>query len=229
MRWQEADYYCANNTLRYDHLYINCGGDATLINGSYYEDDLQSNGGSTFYLSDNKAWGYSSVGTYLFGDNNQYIVNKTCNISMADAPLYTGARVSPISLKYYGFCLRNDEYTVRLHFAEIGWDAETDFSVRRNRVFDVEIQGQKVLRDFNIEEAARGLDKDVTKEFNISVNNTRLEIHCYWTGKGSTTVSTKYYGPLISAISVSPVPRKHHKFSFGAIAGIAGSSLVLVV
>lgn len=73
------------------------------------------------------------MGTYLFGDSNQYMVNQTCDISMADAPLYAGARASPKSLKSYGFCLRNDEYAIILHFAEIGWGAKTDVSIRRNR------------------------------------------------------------------------------------------------
>ncbi|CDP21842.1 unnamed protein product, partial [Coffea canephora] len=41
-------------------------------------------------------------------------------------------------------------------------------------------------------------------ECNVSVTDSRLEIHLYWAGKGSTLTPTKYYGPLISAISVYP-------------------------
>lgn len=64
--------------------------------------------------------------------------------------------------------------------------------------------GQHYLKNFNIEEEAGGVDKNVTKEFNITVTDKRLEIHLYWSGNGSTSAPTKYYGPLISAISLSP-------------------------
>ena len=59
---------------------------------------------------------------------------------MADAPLYMNARISPISLKYYGFCLKEDTYVVRLHFAEIAWEDTKVPSGKGKRVFDVEIQ-----------------------------------------------------------------------------------------
>lgn len=50
-------------------------------------------------------------------------------------------------------------YTVRLHFAE------TKFASAGQRVFNVDINGQKVLNDFDIVEAAGGKDKAVVKEF----------------------------------------------------------------
>jgi hypothetical protein len=125
-----------------DELYINCGGEETFINGSRYEADVLPNGTSTFFLSSNGAWGYSSMGRYNLGQ--QYIALETCNISVEDAPLYMTARLAPISLKYYGFCLKPDNYTVRLHFAEIGWDSssvrDSGSSRKRRRVFDVDIQ-----------------------------------------------------------------------------------------
>ncbi|CAK7350347.1 unnamed protein product [Dovyalis caffra] len=67
---------------------------------------------------------------------------------------------------------------------------------------------KKVRKDFNIKEAAMGINAGVTLEFNTTVKNHRLEIHLYWNGKGSLFPPMEYYGPLISGISVSPVPRK---------------------
>ena len=121
-----------------DHLYINCGGNATSVDGRDYEADTQSYGGSTFFLSTNKTWAYSSMGTFLEASEDKYILDKTY-ISNSDASLYSNARIAPISLKYYGFCLKNDTYTVKLHFAEIGWDTNTSSTIRK-RVFDVEVQ-----------------------------------------------------------------------------------------
>lgn len=204
-RWPEADYSCDSNTQTYDQLYINCGGGATSVNGSNYEADLKPFGGSTFFLSDNKTWAYSSMGTFSDAVHDNYILNSECNIPNTDTSLYLNARIAPISLKYYGFCLKNDNYTVRLHFAETGWNTKIASRIRK-RVFNVEVQGgQHYLRDFDLEKEARQkVDKVVTRDFNVSVNDSRLEIHLYWSGKGSTLNPTKYYGPLISAITVFP-------------------------
>ncbi|XP_071930607.1 probable LRR receptor-like serine/threonine-protein kinase At1g53430 isoform X2 [Coffea arabica] len=231
MKWLDANYSCASNSLKYEHLYINCGGDATTINGRNYEADLEPNGGSTFYLSRNQAWGFSSMGVFEDAKDQQYILKKTCNTSVVeDTTLYMNARVSPMSLKYYAFCLKNNPYKVRLDFAEIGWNTTRDPSLKRNRVFDIEIQGEKKATDFNIEIAAGGVDRNVTLEYNnILVHDNRLVIHLYWSGKGSTWVRTVYYGPLISAISVSPVLKKHQKLSSATIVGIVGSSVLAVL
>nr|XP_027105629.1 probable LRR receptor-like serine/threonine-protein kinase At1g53430 isoform X2 [Coffea arabica]XP_027105630.1 probable LRR receptor-like serine/threonine-protein kinase At1g53430 isoform X2 [Coffea arabica] len=236
-KWQQAGYHCDNDTQIYDHLYINCGGNATSVDGHDFEADTQSDGGSTFFLSTNKTWAYSSMGTFLDADEDEFILDKTCNISNTDVSLYSNARIAPISLKYYGFCLKNGSYTVQLHFAEIGWDTNGSSTIGK-RVFDVDVQGgQYYLRDFDIQKEAGDVNKVITKEYNVSVTNSRLEIHLYWTGKGSTYNPTKYYGPSISAISVYPVPRPEpvpvpppppgkNKFPRSAIAGIVGSALV---
>ncbi|XP_071935278.1 probable LRR receptor-like serine/threonine-protein kinase At1g53430 isoform X3 [Coffea arabica] len=223
-KWQQAGYHCDNDTQIYDHLYINCGGNATSVDGRDYEADTQSYGGSTFFLSTNKTWAYSSMGKFLDTDEDEFILDKTCNISNTDVSLYSNARIAPISLKYYGFCLKNDNYTVKLHFAEIGWDTSGSSTIRK-RVFDVDVQGgQYYQRDFDIQKLKRDF-----MECNVSVTDSRLEIHLYWTGKGSTYTPTKYYGPLISAISVYPVPRepeRNNKIPPAVIAGIVGAALV---
>ncbi|CAI9113451.1 OLC1v1014055C1 [Oldenlandia corymbosa var. corymbosa] len=229
-KWLDVNYHCENDTSKFDRVYINCGGNDTYINGNHYESDLNPDGMSTFVLSNNSAWGYSSMGSYAYASSGQYILSETCNVSnIADAPLYTGARVAPISLKYYAFCLRNDTYTVRLDFAEIGWDPTGVLQGRR--VFNVDIQGKKELQDYNIEQEAKGIYQNTSQEFNVTVNDSRLEIHLYWSGKGSVSVPL-YYGPLISAIAVFPVPRppkKNHKVSPVTVGSIVGSSFIFVV
>ena len=65
------------------------------------------------------------------------------------------------------------------------------------------MQEKLELQDFNIVQAAQGVDKVVVKEFKAVVKNKTLEIRFHWAGKGTTAVPTRAtYGPLISAISV---------------------------
>lgn len=54
-------------------------------------------------------------------------------------------------------------------------------------------------------EEANGVGKPVVKDFkNVSVSST-LEIHLYWTGKGTNAIPDRgVYGPLISGITVTP-------------------------
>lgn len=62
-----------------------------------------------------------------------------------------------------------------------------------------------VLRDFNIMKEAKGANKGIYKDFDVVVNGTTMEIHLYWSGKGTKAVPTRgVYGPLISAIAVTP-------------------------
>ncbi|KAF8391174.1 hypothetical protein HHK36_023475 [Tetracentron sinense] len=177
------------NSVINDYLYINCGGDEVTINGSIYEADKQHYGASTIYP-----------------------MNRTCGLSMVDTALFSTARISLLSLKYYGFCLKNGNYTVRLHFAEIAFTEEKDSHFKGKRVFNVKIQG--------------GLNKEFYEDFPTIVSDNLLEIHFSWSGKGSAYFSQQQ-GSLISAIAVSPFP-KSRKLSGVIIAGIAGSTLFLL-
>ncbi|KAL6207225.1 hypothetical protein ACLB2K_024469 [Fragaria x ananassa] len=186
-------------------LFINCGGGETTVNGDTYEQD---NDTASFFTSPNKNWAYSYSGGFLEGNysSSDYIKNMTCGVSVAEAPLYDRARLSPVSLKYYAFCLREGKYNVTLKFAEIFYTDDTDYTSLRKRAFDIYIQDDKInaLRDFNIKEQAGGPDKPITRSFTAVVNKTNplLKIHMYWDGKGSVGYG---YGPLISAIAVTPV------------------------
>ncbi|GMI72909.1 hypothetical protein HRI_000960200 [Hibiscus trionum] len=121
-------------------------------------------------------------------------------IQNKEASLYKTARVAPISLKYLGFCMKNGLYTVKLDFAEITYKEEDYHKSRGNRLFDVLIQGTKVLADFNIKEVAGGQNQNVSKTFQAEVKGNNLEIHLYWAGKGSKRGAFELYCPLVSAI-----------------------------
>jgi endoglucanase len=83
----------------------------------------------------------------------------------------------------------NGKYTVRLHFAETYEDIATDGP----RVFDVKIQGQVVLKDFDPSKAAGGVQKALVKEYKgISVTAGVLEI----------AFEAKSQNPEINAIEI---------------------------
>lgn len=69
------------------------------------------------------------------------------------------------------------------------------------------MQGKKVLRDYNIAKEANGTGKEKIEVFSdtyVDADGT-LEIHFQWAGKGTHSIPHRsVYGPLISAISVTP-------------------------
>ncbi|KAH7651418.1 Non-specific serine/threonine protein kinase protein [Dioscorea alata] len=226
---------CPGKAINYN-LFINCGGPSLTIGDDEYQGDTDTEGPS-YYNSYNDEWAYSSTGSFVHNDNEPFLAKNVSVLTMADAELYTTARLSPLSLKYYGLCLQNGNYTVNLHFAEIMFtDAGTYFSVGR-RFFDASIQGKKVLRDFNIAEEANGTGRAIIKSFTANVSDHTLEIHFQWAGKGTNAVpEINVYGPLVSAISVTPNfepviegNNTKEKVSTGAILGIVAAGCVLIV
>ncbi|KAF7140066.1 hypothetical protein RHSIM_Rhsim06G0211100 [Rhododendron simsii] len=219
----------------YYSLFINCGGGKTTFEGNEYEEDLATEGPSYFYSSSEK-WAYSSTGVFTGNGGASYKANNTFGLNVNGSEFYQTARLAPNSLKYYGLCLRKGSYKVRLHFAEIMYSDDQTFSSLGKRLFDVSIQGDKVLKDFNIMEEAEGAGKGTFVDFNdVRVNGSTLEIHLYWSGKGTTAIPSRgVYGPLISAIAVTPNFDPHTGLSVGAIVGIVVAScafllLILVV
>ncbi|KAF5458584.1 hypothetical protein F2P56_022605 [Juglans regia] len=195
-----------NNEHPYS-LHVNCGGKEANANGNRYEADREQRGASMFYWGQN--WAFSSTGNFMDNDMDAdiYIETNTSalsNVSMFDSELYTTARVSPLSLTYYGLCLMNGNYTVKLHFAEIIFTNDRSNSLGR-RIFNVYIQDKLVLENFNIEDEAGGAGKPLVKSFAAVVTSRTLKIHFYWAGKGTTGIPLRgVYGPIISAISVDP-------------------------
>jgi len=144
--------------------------------------------------------------------------------------VYSTARRAAISLTYYGYCLENGMYTVKLDFAEIQFTDDESYKRVGKRFFDIYIQvieiklskkmifsffqkdpfnlgfvfqGKLEIKDFNIKEAAKGSNKTYSIEFKANVTDNTLEIRLYWNGKGTTCIPQRgNYGPIISAITV---------------------------
>ncbi|XP_075503140.1 putative leucine-rich repeat receptor-like serine/threonine-protein kinase At3g14840 [Primulina tabacum] len=228
-------FHCSR---RYYSIRINCGGKQVVDNkGTTYDGDVNSGGPSNFFQSTSN-WAFSSTGHFLDDARpiDSYIWANSSNMVGDNPQLYMDARLSPLSLTYYGFCLINGNYTVNLHFAEIMFTSGPKYSSLGRRYFDVYIQGKLVLKDFNIEDEAGGVNKPLTKNFTAVVTDNTLEIRFFWAGKGTIGIPDRgVYGPLISAISVDPdfqpPPENSGKsgISGGAIAGIVFGVLSTVL
>ncbi|KAJ4981151.1 hypothetical protein NE237_031988 [Protea cynaroides] len=215
---------------KYHSLFINCGGAVVNFDGEEYEEDLTPivEAASNFYPTDR--WASSTTGVFLNRKNPKYLTTNTSVLNITDPSIYMTARAAPISLRYYGLCLLSGNYTVRLHFAEITFTEDQTYSSLGRRIFDVSIQGETRLKDFNIVEAAKGVGKSVIMEFNdVIVNGSTLEIHLYWSGKGTAAIPDRgIYGPLISAVSVTSNFDPNTGLSVGVVVGIIAGSCVLV-
>ncbi|XP_023525948.1 probable LRR receptor-like serine/threonine-protein kinase At1g53430 isoform X2 [Cucurbita pepo subsp. pepo] len=226
VRWcLRGDLPCAR-AVQFRSLFINCGGQETHFNGNLYEGDTTRDEQSKFSFSER--WGYSSTGIFMDNDTAQYTSSNNSLLGV-----YGTARLAPVSLKYYGFCLQSGSYHVKLHFAETMFTATADqkFSSLGRRIFDISIQGKLIEKDFNIMERAGGVYKSYILEVpNVIVTGNTLEIHLYWAGKGTNAIPYKgVYGPLISAITVTSNLDEAKRLSAGAIAGIVVGTFVLVV
>uniref|UniRef100_A0A0D3FTV1 non-specific serine/threonine protein kinase n=1 Tax=Oryza barthii TaxID=65489 RepID=A0A0D3FTV1_9ORYZ len=198
-----------------------------------YEADPANLGAATYYVTGQTRWGVSSVGHYFRATDAKNIIYSSQNFNnVVDSKLFETGRVSPSSLRYYGLGLENGNYTVLLRFAEIAFpDSQTWLSLGK-RVFDIYIQGALKEKDFDIRKTAGGKSFSVVnRSFMVTVSKNFLEIHLFWAGKGGGI-----YGPLISALSVTPnftptvrngIPKSESKV--GIIAGISIGAIVLVL
>ncbi|XP_048129590.1 probable leucine-rich repeat receptor-like serine/threonine-protein kinase At3g14840 [Rhodamnia argentea] len=225
------------------NLFINCGGGEVPVGDITYSEDKASATASSFYGTGDY-WAYSSTGHFPDNvqDSDTYIAENVSVLSTENvhAQLYMNARLSPISLTYYGYCLINGTYNVSLHFAEIMYTGNESYRSLGRRAFNVYIQGKLVWKDFNIAIEAGGVGKPVIKNFNATVTNGTLEIRFYWAGKGTYAIPNRgVYGPLISAISVSILvcrqtlpyykpPHKSTGIAAGTVVGIV-AAIVFVV
>ncbi|KAJ4916839.1 putative LRR receptor-like serine/threonine-protein kinase [Raphanus sativus] len=190
-------------------LHINCGGENVQVTNSsrkitYQADNKKVWAATNLHM---ERWGISNTGDFTDdkSDDDTFIVSTSLRLSGGSpGHLYKTARRSALSLVYYAFCLENGAYNVKLHFMEIQFSDKEVYSRIGRRVFDVYVQGELFLKDFNIKEEANGTLKPVVKELNaVNVTDHMLEIRLYWAGKGTTFIPNRgNYGPLISAISL---------------------------
>ncbi|WVZ64666.1 hypothetical protein U9M48_014159 [Paspalum notatum var. saurae] len=204
----KRNFPCVSSNGQYQSsLHINCGGKEATINEVKYEADTTPKGASFLYITPGSNWAFSSTGNFM-DDNitdDNYIATSTSKLNVPNSELYTKARISPLSLTYYGLCMFSGSYTVNLHFAEIIFTNDSTYCSLGKRRFNVFIQGRMVLEDFDIERSSGASGKPIIKTFQTYVTNHTLEIQFYWAGRGTMGIPYRgYYGPLISAISVTP-------------------------
>ncbi|KAK7313193.1 hypothetical protein VNO77_37690 [Canavalia gladiata] len=208
---------------------IKCGGPQIVsTDGIVYEMDNETLGPSTYFVTDTNRWAVSNVGLFTGSNNPQYtsVVSKQF-FGTENMELFQTARLSASSLRYYGLGLENGFYNITLQFAETAiLDTQTWRKLGR-RVFDVYIQGTRVLKDFDIQKEAEGVSyRAVPKQFRFEVSENYLEIHLFWAGKGTCCIPTQgTYGPLIQAISatldfIPTVPPSNKQDRTGQIIGI---------
>ncbi|XP_022941233.1 probable leucine-rich repeat receptor-like serine/threonine-protein kinase At3g14840 isoform X3 [Cucurbita moschata] len=227
---------CLPSTCRTSYsLHINCGG-KELINGTTTFVADADTGKSSLFFQRVENWGFSSTGNFMDDarSTDDFIALNISALSMPNPELYVTARISPISLTYYAYCMGSGNYTVGLHFAEIAFTNDTSYRSLGRRLFDVYVQGKLKLKDFNIADAAGGIGKPIVKNFTVPVTNGTIEIRLFWAGKGTTAIPVRVvYGPLISAISVDPdfePPSEGGKdISAGAVVGIVAGIVAAVI
>lgn len=125
-------------------LHVNCGGNDVAVKENNrlidYDGDAQVEGGSARNFRSDKYWGFSSTGDFMDDDNDQNtrFIETIPSIDLSE--LYSRARVSPLSLTYFRYCLENGSYNVSLHFAEIIFKDDSTYNSLGRRVFDIYIQ-----------------------------------------------------------------------------------------
>ncbi|XP_062088177.1 probable LRR receptor-like serine/threonine-protein kinase At1g53420 isoform X2 [Humulus lupulus] len=227
---------CSNPKYYSNSMNVNCGGEEKEIDGARYDQDNEI---ALYGVNSSSNWAFSSSGSFLSPSTNSsdYIKTVKCGISVDEAPLYEKARLAPVSLKYYGYCLHNGNYSVTLHFAEIVYvdqdddDPDNDYKSLKKRVFDIYIQGERVRTDFYINSSA-GPNKVVVENYTTTVNNSQLEIKLYWAGKGtqSYNYAPSFNGPLLSAIYVArDIPKEKKGLSRWQIALITIGSIIFAL
>lgn len=196
-----------------------------------YIGDADVLGGAAKYFNDyENQWGFSSTGDFMDDDDFQNTRYTKSLPSSNMTELYATARVSPLSLTYFHYCLENGKYTVNLHFAEIQFTNDKTYKSLGRRLFDIYVQvlikmrklcfvvqitksgfnkiallqEKLVWKDFNIEDEAHVAQRPhITSIYNVTVTDNILEIRFYWAGRGTTRIpSSGVYGPLISAFSI---------------------------
>lgn len=122
-------------------LHVNCGGaDLTVKENNrrvIYEGDTGDD--PARYLSDNH-WGFISTGDFMDEPNYQNSRPIKAAITTNLSELYTSARLSPLSLTYFHYCLEKGSYNVSLQFAEILFTDDETYNSLGRRMFDIYIQ-----------------------------------------------------------------------------------------
>ncbi|XP_010243680.1 PREDICTED: probable LRR receptor-like serine/threonine-protein kinase At1g56140 [Nelumbo nucifera] len=215
----QRNFPCNRGTPRYAKIAINCGGETMKdTNGDEFDQENYNMSATSYFVTDNRKWAVSNAGIFFDKANLIYIHSTTSPIQVGNTStgaLFQQVRLSPGSLRYYGLSIENGMYIVSLYFAETGFDwvsknKRIDFvaeSWKRfgRRIFDIYIQGDLKIKDFEIEKEAGTMFKGIVKEFKANVTENYLEIHLFWAGKGTQRIPEDgSYGSSIAAIKFTP-------------------------
>eukprot|EP00253_Pinus_taeda_P001401 PITA_01401 len=210
----QRSFPCYKGNPQSSSLAINCGGPQLIDSSTQvaFEGDNKTLDAASFYMNSEESWGVSTTGVFLNSSDstnengNPYMIEQGSVLGTTQDPsIYKTARLSPTSLRYYGLGLENGLYRVELHFEEIQIPATTSWRSLGLRIFDAYVQGDQVLKDFNIKEVAGDSNVPVVKNYTVNVTQNFLEVHFLWAGKGTCCVpSPQTHGPLVSAIRVIP-------------------------
>ncbi|WP_400072158.1 malectin domain-containing carbohydrate-binding protein [Zobellia russellii] len=128
-------------------LRINAGGPEMIHNGQVFLADQYFAGGKSY-------------------------TNTSANVS----PLYKTERSALPPVFSYDIPVPNGEYQVVLHFAEIFWNAQGGIpGTAGRRVFDVEMEGDKILDDFDMLSEAVS-ETIIIKSFNTNIQDGQLNL-----------------------------------------------------
>jgi hypothetical protein len=107
-----------------------------------YEGDVSIESDAAMIYSQKESnWGFSNTGDFMDDDGESpgYILRSNFSYLPMDT-VYSTARRAAISLTYYGYCLENGMYTVKLDFAEIQFTDDESYRRVGKRFFDIYIQ-----------------------------------------------------------------------------------------
>ncbi|WP_416448195.1 malectin domain-containing carbohydrate-binding protein [Leeuwenhoekiella sp. A2] len=180
---------------------------------------------SGFALRINAGGGQTTYNNKTFEADQYYSAGNSYNNSSASVPsLYQTERTkgAPASFSY-NIPVPNGKYSIALHFAEIYWGVNGGTNGGRgNRIFDVGIEGSRVLNNYDII-ADVGAGNPTVKTFDVVVNDGTLNI--------SFSAESSVGGvdqPKISAIEIlgedcGPLPAVWNNADIGAV-GAAGEA-----
>ncbi|CAI9290104.1 unnamed protein product [Lactuca saligna] len=237
----QRDFPCNRNTTTpYTSFAIKCGGSGVRSNDIEFDTENSTTLGPASYYLFQEKWAVSNGGIVIDRINNDPSFIQTTSIKVNNTrypELFTTSRKSPGSLRYYGLGLQNGPYTITLFFAETVFNLTTSvWKGHPRRLFDIYIQGQREQKDFDISKEAGGAGIALEKHYDVSVTQNHIEIHLFWAGKGTCCIPEQGdYGPLISAIRVTPGFKVKGNSSnktgiiIGVIAGVGSVSLVFLV
>ena len=144
--------------------------------------------------------------TVLWGDTRS-IANTT------EQELYQSEKFG--SILNYNFPIQNGKYEVKLHFAEL-WFNDPNY-----RIFNVDIQGSRVLTNFDIFKEAGARNVAIQRTFTVDVTNENLSINIkevkvpnkskitaieIYPSKGDNVITTPLAPQPSASKPVSPAP-----------------------